>query len=367
MSQESSARPVRIGLVGIGRAGWGMHCAELESRKDKFQFVAACDVEADRLQRMKDRYNCKTYAKIEDLIDDPEVELVDIATRSCDHVRHASAALKAGKTVFLEKPIAVTFAEAQQLQKVADETGSRLYIRHNRRFEAGFAHIRSLLATGVIGEVYEVKLRRHNYQRREDWQAIIAPGGGQLLNWGPHIIDHALRFLDSPVKSMWSDLKNIAGLGDAEDHLKIVLKGENGRIVDLEISGGAAIPEPVYLIFGTRGAISCDDKVIRLKRLDPAKPLEARKASNQTPSLDTPFGNPGELSWIDETFPIAPQPPCDTDSIWDHLYATLRQGKPFPITLDQALEVMRVVSLAKQGTRFESASAAKATPSAALA
>ena len=353
MTQQTIHQPVRIGLVGLGRAGWGMHCSELESRKDKFQIIAACDVEPERRNRMQQRYGCKTYACLADLLADPQVELVDIATRSPDHVTHATAALQAGKDVFLEKPIALSYDQAEELHRVAQSAGGQLWIRHNRRFEPAFVHIRQILDSGVLGDVFEIKLRRHNFQRRDDWQAIIACGGGQLLNWGPHIIDHGLRLLDSPLQSMWSDLKQVAALGDAEDHLKIILKGENGRIVDLEISGGAAIPEPEYLIFGSRGALSCDGKTIRLRRLDPSKQLLARKASAATPRMEGVFGDPNELVWLDETFPVAPVPSCDTDSIWDHLYAAIRENRQFPISLNEALEVMRVVSQAKQGTAFE--------------
>ena len=101
--------PIKIGIVGLGRAGWGMHCEELESRQDKYTIVAACDTIPERREKMVARYGCKTYANIEDMIADPDVELVDIATRSCDHYRHAAMALATGKPAFLEKPMCVSY------------------------------------------------------------------------------------------------------------------------------------------------------------------------------------------------------------------------------------------------------------------
>src|SRR5262249_37335398 len=56
---------------------------------------------------------------------------------------------------------------------------------------------------------------------------------------------------------------------------------------------------------------------------------------------------------IDETFPVAPSNPCNTDSIWDLVYGAIRQNQPFPIALDEAIEVMRVISMVRQGTAFE--------------
>jgi predicted dehydrogenase len=330
-----------------------MHCPELDKRSDRFRIVAACDVDAERLRRIAERYGCRTHADIAALIADPDVELVDITSRSCDHVAHTLAALKARRTVFLEKPMTTTYADAVRLKAAARRYRAKLYIRHNRRFEPAFQHIREIIASGLLGEVFEIKLRRNGYQRRDDWQTLIRYGGGQMLNWGPHIIDQALRLLESPVAEIWGDLKRVAAVGDAEDHVHVILKGRNGRTVDLEISGGAAIGEPTYLVLGRRGALSSDEREIRLRYLDPDTVLPERKPIPDTPAMDGGFGTPDALAWVEKTIPVQPSVPCQMDDIWDHLYATIREGKPFPITLDQAVEVMRVVSTVKRGTPFE--------------
>ncbi|NLG49691.1 MAG: Gfo/Idh/MocA family oxidoreductase [Chloroflexi bacterium] len=346
----TNAEPIRLGIIGVGRAGWGMHCAELKGREDKFQIVAACDLLDDRRAKMHAAYTCATYANVEDLIADPNVEMVDIASRSVDHFRHAKMALEAGKPVNLEKPMTVSYAEAKALQELSTSTGVPLYIRHNRRFEPGFCHIREIMASGILGDVYEIKLRRVSYQRRDDWQTIKEFGGGQLLNWGPHIIDHALRLLESPVKDVWGNLKRVAAVGDAEDHIKIILTGENDRVVDLEISGGAAIREPEYLIWGSRGALSCTGNTMTLRYLDPDIPLAPRQADPGTPG--TTFGAPEDLAWVEKTIDVQPSQPVDMTMIWDALYSAVREGVPYPITLDEAVSVMWVVSKVKEGTPF---------------
>ena len=346
MTQE----PVRVGIVGLGRAGWGMHCRELETRSAEFTIVAGCDTLSERRERLAEKIDCVTYATIEELVADPVVELVSIATRSCDHLAHAAIALRAGKTVFLEKPMTVSYDEAVQLATIANESPGTLYVRQNRRFEAAFQHIREIIASGILGEVFEVKLRRGGYQRRDDWQTLKAYGGGQLLNWGSHVIDHALQFLASPVTSLWSDLRCVAAVGDAEDQLKIVLRGENGRVVDLEICGGAAITEREYLVWGSRGALRCEGQEIRLRYLAPEIALDERTANHGVPGEG--FGSQEALPWIERTLPVGLESPTDPSCIWDALYATLREGIPFPVKLEEAVEVMRVVSLAKEGTAF---------------
>lgn len=340
--------PIRIGIVGLGRAGWGMHTRELEGREDKFKIVAACDLIPDRLAKMAKAYNCATYGTIAELIADPKVEVVDIATRSCDHYAHAALALAVGKIVFLEKPMTVSHNEAERLMEALETSpGGALYIRHNRRFDPDFLHVQEIIASGILGEVYEIRLARHGYQRRDDWQTIKGFGGGQLLNWGPHIIDHALRFLESPVARQFSDLKRVAAVGDAEDHVKIVLQGENGRVVDLEISGGVAIGAPTYRVFGDRGSLALSGNEITLKYLDPDVPLADRTANPGTPGET--FGNPETLSWIEETVPVRAG---SNAVIWDELYAAIREGTTFPVSLEEAMAVMAVVSTAKEGTAF---------------
>jgi predicted dehydrogenase len=351
--------PIRLGIVGLGRAGWGMHRNELAPRAERFEIVAACDLEKSRRERMAEHADCRTYRTIEELAEDPDVELVDIATRSPEHVAHAKLALAAGKHVFLEKPIALSYREAKTLKTAAAKAAGSLYIRHNRRFEPAFQQIRRIMADGLLGEVYEIKLRRHNFQRRDDWQTIIECGGGQLLNWGPHIVDHALRLLESPVAEQWSDLKRIAAVGDAEDHVRIVLRGENDRVVDLEISGGAALREPEYIVFGTTGSLIARGGELQLRYLDPKAKLKPRRPKKKNPPLEGGFGGAEELPWVEETRPVQSPTGEEMPSIWDHLYAAIREGADFPITLEEALEVMETISRAKAGTPFDTKQKAK--------
>ena len=348
MEVFNMSRPIKIGIAGIGRAGWGMHCEELKGREDKFEIVAACDLIESRRNKMEEKFGCKTYEKIEDMIADPNVELVDIATRSKDHFDHSLLALKAGKSVILEKPMCLNYNQALKLKEESEKSDGQLYIRHNRRFDPDFLHVREIIASGILGDVYEIRLARHSYNRRDDWQTIIEHGGGQLLNWGPHIVDHALRFLESPVSDMYSDLKKIAAVGDAEDHLKIILKGQNGRLVDLEISGGVAIGSPTYRVFGSKGSLELTGDKIKLKHLDPEVELVDKKANPGTPGET--FGTPEQLVWIEEEIPVKDG---DNYVIWDMLYESIRNGAEYPISLDEALEVMKVISAAKKGTEFD--------------
>ena len=345
------SKPIKIGIVGLGRIGMSVHKEAYAERPDKYTVVAACDLIEDRNEQYKEAFGCRTYTDIQDLINDPEVELVDIATRSCDHYAHAKMALLAGKSVLVEKPFCETYAEAKEIVELGSQpAGPRVFVRHNRRFEEGFIKINEIIDSGILGNVYEIRLARNNYQRRNDWQTIKEFGGGQLLNWGPHIVDHSLRFCGGAYERMFSEIRRVTAVGDAEDHIKILFKGVNGRIVDMEISGGVSQKIPEYMVYGTKGSIIGTGKTLKLRYLDPKVELADVKANPETPVAGAAYGNGETLSWIEETVELSGSD--NTNVIWDHLYESFRNNIPYPITNDQALAVVKVLEDAKIGTEF---------------
>ncbi|WPJ95259.1 Gfo/Idh/MocA family oxidoreductase [Coraliomargarita algicola] len=347
---------IKVGIWGLGRAGLNMHAAELGLYPEQFELHSGIDIDPARNQILVEKYGAKAYTNEDAFLNDPEVELISIATRSPDHVAHCERALSAGKYVFLEKPIGLSYTDGLKILALSQQYPGKLYPRQNRRFEAPFNHIKEIMASGILGDVYEIKLCRHSFQRRSDWQTIVECGGGQLNNWGPHIIDHALQFLDYKVAEIWSDLKKVAALGNAEDHIKIVLKGESGRVIDMEISGGAALPQNEYTLFGTRGALTCQGADIHLKYIDPDQEFQKTEAFAGTPSLDGGVSNAyadlEPVKWVEEHIKVAPQKPTQIHSIWPALYDSVRNNAKFPVSIEQAVAVLKVTDQVKKNTSF---------------
>ena len=333
-------KPIKLGIIGVGRAGYGMHLDEMKD-KGLFEIYAVCDVEDERLEKMKKEYGCKTYKRVEDIVEDPDIEVIDIATRSCDHFAHAMTALQAGKTVLLEKPITMNFDEAKKLFAYADSIGkNKLLIRHNRRFEAKFIQAQKIIDSGILGDVYYVKRSVANFQRRADWQTLSQYGGGQLLNWGPHLIDQALRFCGGEYKKMTSYTRQVAAAGDCEDVVFASFEGVNGRVVEIEISGGVTIPGPNYVLYGTRGTLVDRGNTYEIKYVPADYVFPPIKASPHTPQ--------GQNFGSDETIPfITEEKTWETnnlDHIWGYLYETVREDKEYPIKSEEALKVMEVIT-----------------------
>lgn len=330
---------IKVGIWGIGRAGWNMHCSELDSFSDMYEVVAACDIDESRLTLFQERYpNAKTYLNGDEFLADENIELVSIVVPSLFHIEYTLKALATGKKVFLEKPISLAEADLEQLSGYEGQ----LYFRHNRRFESCFNHIKDILATGILGDINEVKLCRHSYMRRDDWQTLKEFGGGQLNNWGPHLIDHGLYFVNWKIASLWADIRTVAARGTADDTIKVIMKGENNCIVDIEISNGVMLPNSVYSIFGSRGSlISVDESEIQLKYIDPNFELPNNKSKGGSPPWDGGYGSLEGIPFIEECIKTAPKCGCKMEDIYYYLYKTIRDNEPFAVTTQQAFEVVK--------------------------
>ncbi|HXW01732.1 MAG TPA: Gfo/Idh/MocA family oxidoreductase, partial [Anaerolineae bacterium] len=120
---NDDAQPIKVGIAGLGRSGWGIHANALGSLTEHFRIVAVCDLDPVRQQEAKERFGCRAYADYADLVADDEVELMIVATPSQLHVNDTIAALRAGKHVMVEKPMAPDLAGVDEMIAVAEETG----------------------------------------------------------------------------------------------------------------------------------------------------------------------------------------------------------------------------------------------------
>ena len=334
------AKKLKVGIVGLGRIGHG-HAEELSRFPDLFELVAGADCEPRRLgeECPEELANAAKYDSLEAMLAHPGLDMVTIGTRHPDHVPMALKILAAGKIAVVEKPVATSTAEFDRLLAAAEAHPHRLFLRHNRRFEPAFVKTRALMDSGLIGEIEYIKLYRSvGYCRRNDWMTMPEFYGGLLTNWGPHLIDQALRFLDSPVKDLWADVRHVISIGAGDDMFKILLKGENGRLADVEVSGANAFPGREMEIVGSRGTIVYENGKLLARYVDPAIEFKPLKPHPGLPPLA--YGNFDEiLSFVQSEFELPKQ---GMDMLWKHLYDDAVNGIPTPVKLSEAREVVRV-------------------------
>ena len=346
--------PIRIGIVGLGRAGLDMHCPELAQIPELFKIMAVCDPVKERRDLVVERFpECRTYRRYEDLLADPDVELVDIATRSDEHAAQVMQALKTNKWVNVERPFCCDYDEAMVLRAAAIKAGNRLLVRHNYRYEAAYLQVKEVMESGMLGEIYDIKIRRGAYERRDDWQTVKRCGGGTALAWGPAFLDQALELLRTPPIKVWSDFKRVASVGDAEDYMRVILRNMAGQTVDLEISGGRISAIPQFIVTGTKGEFILypDATEGTLRYLDRKQKLARRRSSVRTPPLGS-FGTPEALRWLETRIPVKPKAESGMALIWEHVFSAIRENKTYPISLDTAIETMRILTLVKKESAF---------------
>ncbi len=347
-------RKVNVGIVGLGRAGRDMQRRELEALPDQFEIVAAADHCPERLRDLPEAFGrARLYGHYAALLADPNVELVAIAVRHPEHTPFAIQALEAGKAVSVDKPLALSARQFAALEAAAIRHPGKLFPRHNRRFEAPFQKVLQQVRTGVLGSLTRIHVHRMcGYCRRNDWMTMTAFGGGLLTNWGPHVIDQALQLLGSRVVDVWADVRSVISIGNGDDQIKLMLRGENGVVADVEMAGSCTLPGRAFELWGARGMLVYDPGVdgdrLHLRFVDPDFVFQPRRPHAENPPLA--YGN------FEETLPFVDQwvdiPARADHEIWSHVYDSLVDGRPFPIALSEAREVVRVTDLAFSASGF---------------
>ena len=255
MSQQRD--PIRVGIAGLGRSGWGLHVSTLESLRDKYRIVAVSDPSADRQAEAKSKLGCRSYADFGGLSSDAEVELVVLATPSQLHPDQAIEAMGAGKHVLVEKPFAADLAAADRMIEAARATGKVLSGSQNMRYAADFLKVREVIASGKLGQVLLIRMAWHWFRRRWDWQTLKRLGGGSLNNDGSHVIDQALQLLgDAEPEVFCQMVRTPFSSGDAEDHVKVLLHSPGTPTFDLEFTNACAYPQDTWLVMGTQGGLT---------------------------------------------------------------------------------------------------------------
>ena len=336
MSQDM----IRVGIAGLGRSGWDIHAGLLSELGEKYRIVAAVDADAGRCQEAMERFGCRTYTDYADLLSDDAAELIVVALPSHLHADGAIAALEAGKDVVCEKPMATSLADADRMIAAAESTGRLLTIFQNRRYSPDFCRVREVIRSGVLGRIVLIHVRATGFGRRWDWQTLKRYGGGSLNNTGVHFLDQALQLIGASEPEIYCHLERTLTLGDAEDHVKLILKAENAPMIDLEISSVCAYPLETWHIMGTQGGLAGSAHSLRWKYIDPAA-LPPRSLDIR-PTPDRSY-NREELDWHEGSWDISEHPGPGYAVFYLDLYQTVRCGEPLVITPESVRRVVWVL------------------------
>lgn len=327
----SNQNPLRVGIAGLGRSGWGIHANALDQNRDRFAVVAVCDLDGQRREEAIDRFDCMAYPTIQELVADDAVELVVVATPSQLHAQDAMAAMRAGKHVMVEKPMAPSLAEVDQMIAVAQETGRLLTVNQNYRYHPDFLKIKEIVDSGVLGRIVQMRMTGNGFRRRWDWQTLKQYGGGDLNNKGAHTIDWAIHFFADPHPEIFCHMETTPLFaGDAESHVKLIIKPRGGPIIDVELANTCAYPQDAWLVMGTQGTlVSRDRREIQWKTFDPAEAPPLVLDTKPTPDRSY---NSETLPWREESITLTASFGESMQPLYADLYAAIRDGAPLAIS-----------------------------------
>lgn len=332
---------ITTAIVGLGRAGWNLHFLPMLEHGG-FTIDAVADPVKERGAEATTRTGCRSFSVIDDLLAATTAELVVVATPSMSHFSDIKKVLESGRHCIAEKPLAMSAAEAEELVALARTRGLQLFVHHVHLHRDEFAHLRDVLASGILGPLFHLRAFWGGYSRRWDWQTLRKNGGGELNNTCPHPVSLILPLLGSPVRRVYADLRNIKNAGDAEDFVHLVMECESGVTADMTITSAVLWPGPKWTLAGRFGTLNSDGAVSRLKCYDPTKVEDLAVLDEAAPNRQYLRE---QLPWQEEERPV---PPATTPSFHQNVFEVIRQGASPVVSPESAAEVVRVLEMARR-------------------
>lgn len=245
--------PVGMAAVGLGR--WAYVLADAYTRSEKVKLVTCFSRSAEKREKFASRYGCDQSESMEALLARDDVEAVIVTVPNDQHADVIEQAARAGKHVYVEKPIAVTIEDAQRIERVIRETGVKFLCGHSARRTGGLRKMKELIENGSIGDVSTVEAVFSNERGLEltegNWRGDpqVTPGG-PLTQLGVHQIDN-MQYLLGPIASVFNFGKPMYTRVKNETVNMTVVEFEDGKLGYLGTNW--ACPGVFYVnVYGTK-------------------------------------------------------------------------------------------------------------------
>lgn len=223
---------IRIGIIGHGFMGHEHE--KMLTELEGYKVVGIADRDPEQLKDVKE--GLKRYTSNEELMNDPEVQVVLIAANNNQHHDLVIQAAKAGKDIICEKPVAMSLEELDDMVRVTKECNVKFTVHHQRRLDPDFRTMKQVYDDGTLGDVYTIKNSLYGFNgNMHDWHVLVNEGGGMLYDWGVHLLDQILWMMPgAKIKSVFADVRNVINT-EVDDYFKILLKFDNHVTAEVEL------------------------------------------------------------------------------------------------------------------------------------
>lgn len=223
---------IRIGIIGHGFMG---HEHEtMLTQMDGIRLIGFSDIDPKQLDDVKE--GLKRYSSNEELLHDPQVQVVLIAANNNQHHDLVIQAARAGKDIICEKPVAMNVEELDDMIRVVKECNVMFTVHHQRRLDQDYRIMKEIFDKKALGDVYTIKNSLYGFNgNMHDWHVYISEGGGMLYDWGVHLLDQILWMMpEAKITSVFADLRNIINF-EVDDYFKILMKFDNNITAEVEL------------------------------------------------------------------------------------------------------------------------------------
>jgi scyllo-inositol 2-dehydrogenase (NADP+) len=244
-------QPIQTAILGFGLSGRVFH-APFVNTNEKFRLHSIVSSGNKARKFYPETEIAKDFQII---LDNPEIELIVICTPHHLHTTQACQALEAGKHVVIEKPVAMSSAEIEQIITAVAESGKTAFPYHNRRWDGDFMTVRYLIEQGFLGEVMDFESRFDRYSPevlRAEWRYNSENGGGTLFDLAPHLVDQAICLFGKP-ESVWCQFRNQRAGSKANDSFDMKLIYPK---LTASLRAGVFVKEqgPRFQVHGSKGS-----------------------------------------------------------------------------------------------------------------
>ncbi|MDW4525989.1 Gfo/Idh/MocA family oxidoreductase [Rossellomorea marisflavi] len=260
-------KPLKIGVIGCGSIAKHRHIPEYMANEHA-EIVAVCDIVKDRAEEMADQIGAKAYTDYKDLLKDESIEAVSVCTPNALHAPISVDALKAGKHVLCEKPMATSTEEAEAMIVAANEAGRKLMIGHNQRFVPSHQKAKELISKGEAGKIYSFRTafghggpEGWSVDGKDSWffkkeEAFI----GAMGDLGVHKTDLMRYILGEEFVEVGAFVETSSKENaDVDDTAVCVLKTESGTIGTLAASWSYQKEDNSTVIYGEKAVLRLEE------------------------------------------------------------------------------------------------------------
>lgn len=338
MGKSSPTTPIKTALVGFGTSGKHLHLPLLQA-DDNFQLVAVSTHRSNVSNGLPRGCSQRSFTQV---IDDPTIELVVIATPNDSHFELAKKALAHGKHVVVEKPIALKSENAQILIELAKKHERTITSFHNRLWDCDFLAIKSIISDEKLGKLHSYSARVDRYQPNviSNWRDN-PQFGGAVWELAPNLIVQILTLFGKP-QSVFADVSTLRTKAKAPDNFYLRLAYPKLN-VEIRTSSLVKHSGPRFVIHGDLGSFikqGIDPQHQQLKK--GITPCDNQYGKEQIDDWGSLYTNNS-----DEEI-LMPSPAGEYCAFYRHLFDTIRHQAPLPCDNQLAVDMVQIIEASQQ-------------------